>query len=186
MSIHTKVGDTWKELSQVCIKVGDAWKTCRQVYVNVNGVWKPCFLTNTTQQNSIGVSGKQSISLSNVQVGSTLTLNAYSCYGYVWLSDDEGGGYDREEAGFSIGFSLSGCYVSYAKFTWRGRIYEANWYTNNGITYVDDDSIWADSGDMLVNFIATSSNVSIAIVYIGTSYSGGQLAYTSSVSGYYD
>lgn len=71
MSLHAKVSGAWKTASAAYIKISGAWKQCKQVYVKVNGTWKPCL---ATAQTATGPAIGNTVTLSNVQVGSTITI----------------------------------------------------------------------------------------------------------------
>ncbi len=72
MSIHLRASNVYKDVDKIYVKVNGAYKECSQVYVKVDGVWKPCifYIGNQTQWGiNRGWNG-----LSNVQVGSTITM----------------------------------------------------------------------------------------------------------------
>ena len=102
MSIHTRVGGAWKNVSEAYVKVGGAWKRCQNVYVKANGVWKPLLtfsvsaalptLTNDTTKSK---------TFADVAVGTTMTLvynavnNVYDGSDYIGVRGERGHHHQR-------------------------------------------------------------------------------------------
>lgn len=74
MPAYVKVSGAWKQATTApaCyVKVSGAWKKCSQVYVKVNGAWKSCYATS---QSKTGPNFGGTVTLTNVEVGSQITL----------------------------------------------------------------------------------------------------------------
>ena len=94
MPAYIKVSGAYKTIdaaSKCYVKVGGVWKACNQVYVKVNGAWKPCFSTYTSKTLSNAVGIGKTITLNNVQVGSTITISGTITSPLAWDASNVGG-----------------------------------------------------------------------------------------------
>lgn len=69
MGISMKVSGAWKSMKAAYVNVGGTWKPCKNVYVRQGGVWRSLYPL------TVSVSGSKTITLSNVRIGSVITIS---------------------------------------------------------------------------------------------------------------
>ena len=149
MSIHTRVGGAWKNVSEAYVKVGGAWKRCQNVYVKANGVWKPLLtfsvsaalptLTNDTTKPK---------TFADVAVGTTMTL-VYNAVNNVYDGSDY------------IGVGVSGVTIT------SGPTSGGNW------------KLGPSGGTYTLTCKATAATVTVSIWGHGMTSASGTITYIS-------
>jgi len=192
MPACTKISGAWKTVGSeydCYVKVSGSWKKCDQVYVKVNGTWKPCYSKAPpppqTQYNNMGLGtlpyatfdenyyryitpNWRTVSLSNIQVGSTITLTGNART--LWRSGGSDGGADEGNyVGFELDCGLNGAYFSYGSVNdGRWNLFESGRsnYVNGIVLVTAYDDYFGGYGHISITFTATSSNVSITFAPI--------------------
>lgn len=179
MPTQIKVSDSWKTVNAAgdCyIKVDGAWKKCEQVYVKVDGAWKPCFSTYTTKtvSNAIGIG--RTVTLNNVQIGSTVSISGTINSPLAWDQQNVPGSLagtsGRPYFVFSAEFSLTGATLSSS--SGNGSIggtfvhYNMGGEVNNYASYsygipAPSLTFGPQGGNYTLNIKATSSTVKISV-----------------------
>lgn len=149
MSIHTKVGGAWKNVSEAYVKVGGAWKRCQNVYVKANGVWKPLLTFSvSTALPSLTNDTTKSKTFANVAVGTLMAL-VYDTVNNVYDSSDY------------IGVGVSGAVIT------SGPTSDGNW------------KLGPSGGQYTLICRATAPSVTVSIWGHGMTSASGAITYTS-------
>lgn len=91
MSLHYKVGGSWKEIRETYVKINGVWHQCKNIYVHQNGAWYPVLMYQISAAlPSLKNDTTVSITYSDVVVGSTMQLT-YNVVNNVYDGSDYAG-----------------------------------------------------------------------------------------------
>ena len=149
MAISMRVSNTWKVMKVAYVNVGGTWKQCKNVYVRQGGKWMSLYPL-TTALSSLTNDTTKSTSISNVRVGSTITVT------YTAVNNT----YDGSDY---IGIGWAGCTLNAIQ---NGSLMsDGNW------------KLGPSAGTYTATFTATSSTVTFSIWGHGMSSATGSALY---------
>lgn len=149
MGVSMRVSGAWKAMKAAYVNVGGTWNQCRNVYVRQGGKWIS-LLPLTKALSKLTNDTTNSTSISNVRVGSTITVT------YTAVNNT----YDGSDY-ITIGWT--GCTI--------------NAVQNGSITSTTTWKLGPNAGTYTATFTATSSIVTFSITGHGMTSATGSALY---------